>query len=198
MFWPQVGLPEHCRSACRAKMRSDLSSFLPITDIDFGGSFGANMFLLEVGTDAEHRTGSPHSPQWQATTASGSADTSTRKAPQEAMRSSRHSTLRHQVGRDYRRAGVRATLSLLTAFCPCAGAPRLAETRKRIGRLNTGGREGFEPSVSGAIFQPNSVTSSPRRPRTHSMHARPAQRPSGKVVILCDERLRAMGRAYTA
>jgi len=59
MVWPQVGLPEHRRSACRAKMRSELSSLLPVADIDFGRSLGANMFLLEVGTDAEHRASSP-------------------------------------------------------------------------------------------------------------------------------------------
>src|SRR6516225_554201 len=59
MVWPQVGLPEHCRSACRAKMRCDLSSLLPIADIDFGRSFGANMLLLEKGNNAEHRAGSP-------------------------------------------------------------------------------------------------------------------------------------------
>jgi hypothetical protein len=40
-------------------MRPDLSPLLPIADIDFGRSFGANMLLLEKGTDAEHRTGSP-------------------------------------------------------------------------------------------------------------------------------------------
>src|SRR5215831_20726403 len=55
----QVGFPEHCRSACRAEMHSDLSSLLPVADIDFGRSLGANMFLLEKGTHAEHRTGSP-------------------------------------------------------------------------------------------------------------------------------------------
>src|SRR5215469_15562932 len=59
MVWPQVGLPKHRRSACRAEMHSDLSSFLPVTDINFGGSFGANMFLLEKGNNAEHRAGPP-------------------------------------------------------------------------------------------------------------------------------------------
>jgi hypothetical protein len=40
-------------------MHLDLSSLLPVADIDFGWSLGANMFLLKVGTNAEHRTGSP-------------------------------------------------------------------------------------------------------------------------------------------
>jgi hypothetical protein len=59
MVWPQVGLPEHRRSARRAKMRPDLSPLLPVADIDVGLSFGTNMFFLEEGTNAEHRTGSP-------------------------------------------------------------------------------------------------------------------------------------------
>jgi hypothetical protein len=40
-------------------MHPDLSSLLPIADIDFGRSFSANVFLLEEGTNLEHRTGSP-------------------------------------------------------------------------------------------------------------------------------------------
>ena len=59
MIWPQVGLPKHRRSARRAKMHPNLSSLLPVADIDVGRSFGANMFLLVEGTNAEHRTGSP-------------------------------------------------------------------------------------------------------------------------------------------
>ena len=59
VVWPQVGLPKHSRPARRAKMHSNLSSLLPVADIDVGRSFGANMFLLEKGTHAEHRTGSP-------------------------------------------------------------------------------------------------------------------------------------------
>src|SRR3974377_2297924 len=59
MVWPQVGFPKHRRSACRAEMRPDLSPLLPVTDIDFGGALGANMLPLEIGTNAEHRTGSP-------------------------------------------------------------------------------------------------------------------------------------------
>jgi hypothetical protein len=55
MVWPQVGLPKHRR----AKMHPNLSPLLPIADIDFGGSFGVNMLPLEVGTNAEHRAGSP-------------------------------------------------------------------------------------------------------------------------------------------
>ena len=59
MIRPQVGLPEHRRSTCRAKLLPELSSLLPVADIDFGGSFGANMLPLEIGTNTEHRTGSP-------------------------------------------------------------------------------------------------------------------------------------------
>jgi hypothetical protein len=40
-------------------MHPELSSFLPVADIDFGRSFGVHMLPLEVGTNAEHRTGSP-------------------------------------------------------------------------------------------------------------------------------------------
>src|SRR5215469_17494946 len=57
-IWPNVGLPKHRRSARRAKMHPNLSSLLPVADIDVGRSFGANMFLLVEGTNAEHRTGS--------------------------------------------------------------------------------------------------------------------------------------------
>jgi len=56
---PQVGIPEHCRSTRRAEVLSQLSSLLPIADIDFGGPFGVNMLLLEVCTNAEDRAGSP-------------------------------------------------------------------------------------------------------------------------------------------
>jgi hypothetical protein len=59
MVWPQVGLPKHRRPASRAEMHPNLSSFLPVADIDGGWSLGANMFLLEKGDNAEHRTGSP-------------------------------------------------------------------------------------------------------------------------------------------
>src|SRR5262247_3098620 len=59
ILWPQVGLPEHRCSACRAKMHSELSSLLPVADIDFGRSFGANVFLLEVRPYSEHGAGSP-------------------------------------------------------------------------------------------------------------------------------------------
>jgi hypothetical protein len=58
IIWPQVGLPEHRCSTRRAKVHSEPSSLLPIADIDFGRSFGANFFLFEVGTNPEHRTGS--------------------------------------------------------------------------------------------------------------------------------------------
>jgi hypothetical protein len=40
-------------------MHPNLSSLLPAADIDVGRSFGANMFLLVEGTNAEHRTGPP-------------------------------------------------------------------------------------------------------------------------------------------
>src|SRR6516162_9304419 len=59
MVRPQIGLPKHRSSACRAKMHPNLSSLLPVADIDVGRSFGANMFLLKEGGNAEHRTGSP-------------------------------------------------------------------------------------------------------------------------------------------
>jgi hypothetical protein len=49
MVWPQVGLPKHRCSACRAEMHLDLSPLLPAADIDFGRSFGANMVPLEKG-----------------------------------------------------------------------------------------------------------------------------------------------------
>src|SRR6516162_10481049 len=58
-IWPNVGLPKHRRSARRAEMHPYFSSLLPVADIDVGRSFGANMFLLVEGTNAEHRTGSP-------------------------------------------------------------------------------------------------------------------------------------------
>jgi hypothetical protein len=59
VVWPQVGIPEHRRSARQAEVLSELSSLLPIADIDFGVPFGVNMLPLEVGTNAEHRAGSP-------------------------------------------------------------------------------------------------------------------------------------------
>jgi hypothetical protein len=58
-IWPNVSLPKHRRSARRAEMRPYFSSVLPVADIDFGWSLGANMFLLVEGTNAKHRTGSP-------------------------------------------------------------------------------------------------------------------------------------------
>src|SRR5215472_13618310 len=59
MVWPNVGLPKHRRSARRAEMHPYFSSLLPVADIDVGRSFGANMFLLVEGTNAEQRTGPP-------------------------------------------------------------------------------------------------------------------------------------------
>src|SRR5215469_4236749 len=59
VVWPQVSLPEHRRSACRAEMHPDLSPLLSVADIDFGWSIRANMLPLEKGNDAEHRAGPP-------------------------------------------------------------------------------------------------------------------------------------------
>src|SRR5215472_18698882 len=110
MIRPQVGFPKHSRSACRAEMHSDLSSLLPVADIDFGRSLGANMFLLEKGTHAEHRTGSPLALATMADAYNirigGYLDA---QGTTRAMRGSRHRPLRHQVQRDYRRAAVRTT-----------------------------------------------------------------------------------------
>src|SRR5215470_4597491 len=109
-IWPNVGLPKHRRFARRTKMHPNLSSLLPVADIDVGRSFGANMFLLEKGTHAEHRTGSPLTLATMADAYNirigGYFDT---QGTATAMRGSRHRPLRHQVQRDYRRAGVRAT-----------------------------------------------------------------------------------------
>ena len=83
-IWPNVGLPKHRRPACRAKMHPYFSFLLPVADIDFGRPYGANMFLLVEGDSGERRTGSPLTlATWQTPTTSGSAETSTRKAPQE-------------------------------------------------------------------------------------------------------------------
>src|SRR6516162_2555986 len=49
-----------------------------------------------------------HSPQWQTPTTSGSADTSTRKAPQQQCAVLVIVPLRHQPGRDYSRAAIKA------------------------------------------------------------------------------------------
>ena len=59
VVWPQVGLPKHRRSACRAEMHPDLSPLLSVADIDFGWSIRANMLPLEKGNKAEHRAGPP-------------------------------------------------------------------------------------------------------------------------------------------
>src|SRR5215472_8070543 len=93
VVWPQVGIPEHCRSACWAEVLSELSSLLPIADIDFGRPFGVNMLPLEVGTHAKHRAGSP------LTLATMASDDSIRiggyfdtQGTARAMRGSRHGT----------------------------------------------------------------------------------------------------------
>src|SRR6516165_5689771 len=91
-IWPNVGLPKHRRSARRTKMHPNLSSLLPVADIDVGLSFGANMFLLEKGTHAEHRTSSPLTLATMADAYNirigGYFDT---QGTATAMRSSRHS-----------------------------------------------------------------------------------------------------------
>jgi hypothetical protein len=93
MVWPQVGFPKHRRSARRAKMQPNLSPLLPVADIDVGRSFGANMFLLEKGTHAEHRTGPPLTLATMADAdgigIGGYLDT---QGTTRAMRGSRHST----------------------------------------------------------------------------------------------------------
>src|SRR6516162_11242506 len=93
MVRPQVGLPKHRRSARRAEMHPNLSPLLPVADIDVGRSFGANMFLLEEGSNAEHRTGSPLTLATMADAYNirigGYFDT---QGTGTAMRSSRHSS----------------------------------------------------------------------------------------------------------
>ena len=59
VVWPQVSLPKHRRSACRAEMHPDLSRLLSVADIDFGWPIRANMLTLEKGNNAEHRAGAP-------------------------------------------------------------------------------------------------------------------------------------------
>jgi hypothetical protein len=59
MVWPQVSLPKHRRSACRAEMHPDLSPLLSVADIDFGWSIRVNMRPLEKSNNAEHRAGPP-------------------------------------------------------------------------------------------------------------------------------------------
>src|SRR6516164_5679541 len=92
-IWPNVGLPKHRRSARRAEMHPYFSSPLPVADIDVGRSFGANMFLLVEGTNAEHRTGSPLTLATMADAYNirigGYFDT---QGTTRAMRSSRHGT----------------------------------------------------------------------------------------------------------
>src|SRR5215469_6924557 len=118
MVWPQVGIPEHCRSACRAEVLSQLSSLLTIADIDFGGPFGVNMLPLEVCTNAEHRAGSPLTLAAMAGDhcigIGGYFDT---QGTATAMGGSRHDTLPYQAQRDYRGADVRATPLNFRALC---------------------------------------------------------------------------------
>src|SRR5215470_13265605 len=61
-----------------------------------------------------------HSPQWQTPTTSGSADTSTRKAPQEQCAVLVIVPLLIQAQRDYRRAALRAT-AYVARGRPCRG-----------------------------------------------------------------------------
>jgi len=112
MVWPQVGFPKHRRSACWAEMRPDLSPLLPVTDIDFGGALGANMLPLEIGTNAEHRTGSPLTLATMADAYNirigGYFDT---QGAATAMRGSSHNAPPlSRNRRDYRRAAVRTSL----------------------------------------------------------------------------------------
>src|SRR6516165_10896050 len=104
-IWPNVGLPKHRRSARRAEMRPYFSSLLPVTDIDFGGSFGANMLLLEKGNNAEHRAGSPLTLATMADAYNirigGYFDA---QGTATAMRGSRHVTSPLSGQRDYRMA----------------------------------------------------------------------------------------------
>ena len=93
VVWHHVGLPKHRRSARRAKMHPDLSSLLPIADIDFGRPFSANVFLLEEGANLEHRARPPLTLATMADAydigIGGCLDTQGTAA---AMRGSRHST----------------------------------------------------------------------------------------------------------
>jgi len=59
VVWPQVSLPKHRRSACRAEMHPDLSPLPTVADIDLGWSLRANMLPLEKGNNAQHRAGPP-------------------------------------------------------------------------------------------------------------------------------------------
>src|SRR6516165_4300889 len=59
VVWPQVSLPKHRRSACRAEMHPDLSPLLSVAGIDFRWTIRANMLPLEKGNNAEHRAGPP-------------------------------------------------------------------------------------------------------------------------------------------
>src|SRR5262249_29885585 len=89
-------------------MHPNLSSFLPVADIDVGRSFGANMFLLVEGTNAEHRTGSPLTLATMAGAYNirigGYFDA---QGTTRAMSGSRQFLI--QVHPDYRRAAIRAT-----------------------------------------------------------------------------------------
>ena len=97
IVWPQVGLPKHGRSACRAEMHLDLSPLLSLADIDFGRPSGANMFPLEKGYNAEHRASSPLTLSTVAGPYGiGIGECFHTQGPATAMRGSRHSILRHQ------------------------------------------------------------------------------------------------------
>src|SRR5215472_8613620 len=140
MVWPQVGLPKHRRSARRAKMHPNLSSLLPVADIDVGRSFGANMFLLVEGNNAEHRTGSPLTLATMAGTYSirigGNFDT---QSTARAMRASDYSatltgmTPRAVAATACRRARMSAVRLAPNAFsnCRCACAHPFIPARKR-------------------------------------------------------------------
>jgi len=99
VVWPQVSLPKHRRSACRAEMHSDLSPLLSVADIDLGWSIRANMLPLEKGNNAKHRAGPPLTLATVAGTydigIGGHFDT---QGTTRTVRGSRHSTPPSSIG----------------------------------------------------------------------------------------------------
>src|ERR1700757_2166086 len=96
---PQVSLPKHRRSACRAEMHPDLSPLLSVANIDFGGSIRANMPPLEKSNNAEHRAGPPLTLATMADAygigIGGHFDT---QGTTRTMRGSRHTTPPSSIG----------------------------------------------------------------------------------------------------
>ena len=101
VVWPQVSLPKHRRSACRAEMHPDLSPLLSVAGIDFGWPIRANMLPLEKGNNAEHRAGPPLTLATMAGAygvgIGGHFDT---QGTTRTMRGSRHSTPPSSIGVD--------------------------------------------------------------------------------------------------